>query len=99
MTSSNAAKTGTGSRAASVEQSVINPERDVRGIPRPGPGPTRPVRDTATKPLNLSRDRQEQLRRLAATGEPVRELATAFGIGRATAYGYLAGGRSGQTGT
>ena len=55
--------------------------------------------NTATKPLNLSRDRQEQLRRLAATGEPVRELATAFGIGRATAYGYLAGGRSGQTGT
>ena len=55
--------------------------------------------NTATKPLNLSRDRQEQLRRLAATGEPVRELAAAFGIGRATAYSYLAGGRSGQTGT
>ena len=34
-----------------------------------------------------------------AEAEPVRELATAFGIGRATAYGYLAGGRSGQTGT
>jgi hypothetical protein len=31
---------------------------------------------------------QEQLRRLAATGEPVRELASAFGIGRATAYRY-----------
>jgi DNA-binding IclR family transcriptional regulator len=30
------------------------------------------------------------LHRLAATGEPVRELASAFGISRATAYRYLA---------
>jgi DNA invertase Pin-like site-specific DNA recombinase len=44
----------------------------------------------ATKPPKLTADRQEQLRRLAATGEPVRELAAAFGIGRATAYRYLA---------
>jgi DNA invertase Pin-like site-specific DNA recombinase len=44
----------------------------------------------ATKPHKLTADRQEQLRRLAATGEPVRELAAAFGIGRATAYRYLA---------
>lgn len=44
----------------------------------------------ATKPPKLSPGRQEQLRRLAATGEPVRELAEAFGIGRATAYRYLA---------
>jgi len=29
----------------------------------------------ATKPTKLTADRQEQLRRLAATGEPVRELA------------------------
>ena len=43
----------------------------------------------ATKPYKLSADRQQQLRRLAATGEPVRELASAFGIGRATAYRYL----------
>ena len=43
----------------------------------------------ATKPPKLSQERQEQLRRLAATGEPVRELAEAFGIGRATAYRYL----------
>lgn len=46
----------------------------------------------ATKPPKLTADRQEQLRRLAATGEPVRELAAAFGIGRATAYRYLAAG-------
>jgi DNA invertase Pin-like site-specific DNA recombinase len=44
----------------------------------------------ATKPPKLSPERQEQLRRLAATGEPVTELAAAFGIGRATAYRYLA---------
>jgi DNA invertase Pin-like site-specific DNA recombinase len=44
----------------------------------------------ATKPPKLTAERQEQLRRLAATGEPVRELASAFGIGRATAYRYLA---------
>jgi DNA invertase Pin-like site-specific DNA recombinase len=43
----------------------------------------------ATKPTKLNADRQEQLRRLAATGEPVRGLAEAFGIGRATAYRYL----------
>ena len=43
----------------------------------------------ATKPPKLSLERQEQLRRLAATGEPISELAKAFGIGRATAYRYL----------
>jgi DNA invertase Pin-like site-specific DNA recombinase len=43
-----------------------------------------------TKPTKLTLDRQEQLRRLAATGEPVRELAAAFGVSRATAYRYLA---------
>jgi DNA invertase Pin-like site-specific DNA recombinase len=43
----------------------------------------------ATKPTKLNAERQEQLRRLAATGEPVRGLAEAFGIGRATAYRYL----------
>ena len=45
----------------------------------------------ATKPTKLTADRQEQLRRPAATGEPVQELAAAFGIGRATAYRYLLG--------
>jgi DNA invertase Pin-like site-specific DNA recombinase len=43
----------------------------------------------ATKPTKLTLERQDQLRRLAATGEPVAELAAAFGIGRATAYRYL----------
>ena len=46
----------------------------------------------ATKPPKLSPERQQQLRRLAATGEPVCELANAFGIGRATAYRYLSAG-------
>lgn len=43
----------------------------------------------ATKPTKLSLERQQQLRRLAETGEPVHELAKAFGISRATAYRYL----------
>lgn len=43
----------------------------------------------ATKPPKLSPERQKQLRRLAATGEPVSELAKVFGIGRSTAYRYL----------
>lgn len=45
----------------------------------------------ATKPAKLTADRQQQLRRLAQTGEPVHELAKAFGISRATAYRYLSG--------
>jgi DNA invertase Pin-like site-specific DNA recombinase len=48
----------------------------------------------ATKPPKLCADRQEQLRRLAVTGEPVPELAKAFGISRATAYRYLSAGSS-----
>lgn len=43
----------------------------------------------ATKPAKLTLKRQQQLRRLAETGEPVHELARAFGISRATAYRYL----------
>lgn len=43
----------------------------------------------ATKPTKLTVERQQQLRRLAATGEPVHELAKAFSISRATAYRYL----------
>jgi len=43
----------------------------------------------ATKPSKLTADRQEQLRRFADTGEPVRELAATFGIGRATACRYV----------
>jgi DNA invertase Pin-like site-specific DNA recombinase len=42
------------------------------------------------KPPKLNGERQEQLRRLAATGEPVSALAEAFGIRRATAYRCLA---------
>ncbi|MCV7213696.1 recombinase family protein [Mycobacterium crocinum] len=44
----------------------------------------------ATKPDKLPPERQEQLRRLAGTGEPVHALAQAFGVSRATAYRYLA---------
>jgi DNA invertase Pin-like site-specific DNA recombinase len=48
------------------------------------------VQAAAEYEQELTADRKDQLRRLAATGEPVRELAAAFGIGRATAYRYLA---------
>ncbi len=41
------------------------------------------------KPAKLTLERQQQLRRLAETGEPVHELAKAFGISRATAYRYV----------
>ncbi|MGB8389820.1 recombinase family protein [Mycobacterium sp.] len=53
----------------------------------------------ATKPTRLTAERQDQLSRLAASGEPVRELAAAFGIGRAAAsqrFGALRGGRVGR---
>ena len=43
----------------------------------------------ATKPTKLSLERQQQLRRLVETGEPIHELAKAFGVSRATAYRYL----------
>jgi DNA invertase Pin-like site-specific DNA recombinase len=43
----------------------------------------------ATKPAKLTLERQQQLRRLAEMGEPVHELAKAFGISRATAYRYV----------
>jgi hypothetical protein len=55
-----------------------------RRIPRI---PSRPA-SAATKPPKLSPERQEQLRRLAVTREPVHQLTEAFGIGRATAYRY-----------
>ena len=40
--------------------------------------------------------RQERLRRLAVTEEPVHQLAEAFGIGRATAYRYLSSSPTGE---
>ena len=60
------------------------------------PGRYRPNRQatglllSVTTSAKLTPERQEQLRRLAGTGEPVPELAQAFGISRATAYRYLA---------
>jgi DNA invertase Pin-like site-specific DNA recombinase len=52
----------------------------------------RALRLPATRPAKLSPERQQQLRRLAETGESVHELALAFGISRATAYLYMASG-------
>lgn len=43
----------------------------------------------ATKPSKLSADRQDRLRRLAATKKLIDELAAAMKVSRATAYRYL----------
>jgi superfamily II DNA or RNA helicase len=43
-----------------------------------------------TKSARLTAEQKAELRRRAASGEPVGELAAAFGIGRATAYRHLA---------
>ena len=43
----------------------------------------------ATKPAKLTLERQQQLRRLAATGEPVPELAKAFGKSGGFAVGLI----------
>jgi hypothetical protein len=45
---------------------------------------------TPTKSTRLTAEHQAQLRRRAAAGESVEELAAAFGIGRTTAYRHLA---------
>ena len=82
--------TPTGRAVAAIMATLAELElelgRERRGASRES---RRSRRLPATKPPKLTPDRQEQLRRLAATGEPVRELAAAFGIGRATAYRYL----------
>jgi hypothetical protein len=44
----------------------------------------------ATELAKLNRERQEQLQRLAATGEHVRVVAVAIEVSGAIAYGYLA---------
>jgi DNA invertase Pin-like site-specific DNA recombinase len=51
----------------------------------------RRTRKLSVKPAKLSAKRQGQLRQLVATGELVRELAAAFGIGWATVHRYLRG--------
>ena len=60
--------------------------RERRAVSRQAPTCTELAGHQATQ---ADADRQEQLRRRAATGEPVRGLAAAFGLGRATAYRYL----------
>lgn len=84
--------TATGRAVAAIMATLAELELELGRERRADSRQSRRVRNLpATKPPKLSADRQEQLRRLAATGEPVRELATAFGIGRATAYRYLSG--------
>jgi DNA invertase Pin-like site-specific DNA recombinase len=82
--------TATGRAVAAMMATLAELELEPRRERRAASRESRRARSlSATKPLKLSSTRQEQLRRLAATGEPVCELAKAFGIGRATAYRYL----------
>jgi DNA invertase Pin-like site-specific DNA recombinase len=82
--------TPTGRAVAAIMATLAELELELGRERRAGSRQSRRVRGLpATKPCKLGPDRQEQLRRLAATGEPVCELAAAFGIGRATAYRYL----------
>ena len=76
-------------RVAAIMATLTELELELGRERRAGSRESRRVRGAATRPPKLSPDRQEQLRHLAATGEPVGELAVAFGIGRATAYRYL----------
>lgn len=82
--------TSTGRAIAAIMASLAELELDLGRERRAASRESRRARSLpATKPYKLSVERQQQLRRLAATGEPVRELASTFGIGRATAYRYL----------
>ena len=82
--------TSTGRAVAAIMATLAELELELGRERRAASRESRRARQLpATKPHKLTADRQEQLRRLVATGEPVRELAAAFGIGRATAYRYL----------
>ena len=77
--------TPTGRGVAAIMAALAELELELAGEGRAASRESRRARQLpATKPTKLTTDRQEQLRRLAATGEPVHELAKAFGIGRAT---------------
>ena len=82
--------TPTGRAVAAIMASLAELELELGRARRAASRQSRRVKGLpVTKPMKLGHERQEQLRRLAATGEPVRELAKAFGIGQATAYRYL----------
>jgi len=83
--------TPTGRAVAGIMATLAELELELGNERRAAPRESRRARSLpATKPPKLGPERQEQLRRLAATGEPVGELAAAFGVGRATAYRYIA---------
>lgn len=83
--------TPTGRAVAAIMASLAELELELGQERRAASRASRRARELpATKPAKLTLERQQQLRRLAATGEPVPELAKAFGISRATAYRYLA---------
>lgn len=83
--------TPTGRAVAAIMATLAELELELGKERRAASRASRRARELpATKPAKLTLERQQQLRRLAATGEPVPELAKAFAISRATAYRYLA---------
>lgn len=82
--------TPTGRAVAAIMATLAELELELGRERRAASRESRRIRQLpATKPTKLCPNRQEQLRRLAVAGEPVRELAAVFGISRATAYRYL----------
>jgi len=82
--------TSTGRAVAAIMATLAELELELGRERRAASRESRRTRQLpATKPPKLSLDRQDQLRRLAATGEPIGELAAAMGVSRATAYRYL----------
>ena len=75
--------TPTGRAIAAIMATLAELERELGRERRAG---SRAARRTRHQTPLLSAERQGQLRRLAATGEPVRELFATFGIGRAMVY-------------
>jgi DNA invertase Pin-like site-specific DNA recombinase len=74
--------TPTGRAVAAIMATLAELELELGRERRDAPPQSRRSRCLpATKPPILSPERQAQLRRLAATGEPVREFAAASGVG------------------
>ncbi|KXP14701.1 recombinase family protein [Tsukamurella pseudospumae] len=84
--------TATGRMVASILASVAEMELELGRERRSAARDARRARGLPTgRPPALAPERQEQLRRLAATGEPVSELAAAFGVSRRTAFRIVSG--------
>jgi DNA invertase Pin-like site-specific DNA recombinase len=83
--------TATGRMVASIMASVAELELELGRERRAAARDARRARGMSVgRPKALTPDRAAQLRRLAATGEPVSALADTFGVSRRTAYRIVA---------